>query len=61
MHRPLSVVIVKNGEPTALLVDVRGLDLEQIELMRSTEFGDMIRRRRAEPKISRAELEKRWH
>jgi hypothetical protein len=54
-----SVVIVRNGEPMALLVDVRGMDMEQIELTRSAEFWDMIRRRRAEPKISRAELEDR--
>lgn len=54
-----SVVIVRNGEPMALLVDVRGLDMEQIELTRSADFWDMIRRRRAEPKIGRAELEDR--
>ena len=54
-----SVVLVRNGEPMALVVDVRGLDMEQIELTRSAEFWDMIRQRRAEPKISRAELERR--
>jgi hypothetical protein len=54
-----SVVILRNGEPMALLVDVRGLDMEQLELARSAEFWDMIRRRRAEPKISRVELERR--
>jgi antitoxin (DNA-binding transcriptional repressor) of toxin-antitoxin stability system len=54
-----SVVIVRDGQPMALVVDVRGLDMEQIELTRSAEFWDMIRRRRAEPKISRAELERR--
>jgi hypothetical protein len=53
------VVILSNGQPMALLLDVRGLDMEQIELTRSAEFWDMIRRRRAEPKISRAELERR--
>jgi hypothetical protein len=56
-----SVVLVKNGEPMALVVDVRGLDIEQIELTRSTEFWEMIRRRRSEPRITRTEIESRLH
>ena len=53
-----SVVIVRDGQPLALVVDVRGLDMEQIELTRSAEFWNMIRRRRAEPRISRSELDR---
>jgi hypothetical protein len=42
-----------------VLVGVRGLDLEQIELGSSDEFWTLIRERRQQRTMSRAELDKR--
>jgi antitoxin (DNA-binding transcriptional repressor) of toxin-antitoxin stability system len=53
------VVLTRKGKPVALLVGVQGLDLEQIELGQSDEFWKLIRGRRGQKTISRAELEKR--
>jgi hypothetical protein len=53
------VVLTRAGKPVALLVGVEGLDLEQIELGHSDAFWTLIRERRAQKTISRAELEKR--
>jgi prevent-host-death family protein len=52
------VVLTQKGKPVALLVGVKGLDLEQIELGQSDDFWRLIRERRAQKTISRAELEK---
>jgi prevent-host-death family protein len=53
------VVLTRKGKPIAMLVGVKGLDWEQLELGSSDEFWAMIRARRAERTISRAELDKR--
>ena len=53
------VVLTRTGKPVALLVGVKGLDLEQIELGQSDEFWRLIRERRRQKTISRKELEKR--
>jgi prevent-host-death family protein len=53
------VVLTRRGKPVAVLVGVRGLDLEQIELGSSDEFWTLIRERRQQRTMSRAELDKR--
>ena len=53
------VVLTRRGKPVAVLVGVRGLDLEQIELGSSDEFWAMIRQRRRQRTMSRAELDRR--
>jgi antitoxin (DNA-binding transcriptional repressor) of toxin-antitoxin stability system len=53
------VILTRRGKPVALLVGVSGLDLEQIQLGHSDAFWQMIRERRAQKTVSRAELNKR--
>jgi prevent-host-death family protein len=53
------VVLTRNGKPVAVLVGVKGLDWEQLELGYSDAFWSLIRARRGQPTISRQELEKR--
>ena len=53
------VVLMRQGKPVAVLMSVRGLDLEQIELGHSDEFWTLIRERRAQKTMSRSQLEKR--
>ena len=53
------VVVTRDGTPVALVVGIRNLDLEDVELCVSREFWEMIRKRRAEPTISLTELERR--
>ena len=53
------VVIMRGGNPVALVVGVQGLDEEQIELGASNEFWDLISDRRKEPTIDRSALEKK--
>ena len=53
------VVFTLKGKPVALLVGVDGMDLEQIELGQSDEFWKLIRKRRGQKTVNRAELEKR--
>jgi len=53
------VVLTRNGKPVAVLVGVKGLDWEQLELGHSDEFWSLIRARRGQRTISREELEKR--
>lgn len=53
------VVILRNGEPAAVMVGVAGMDQEQIELGLSEHFWTFIAKRRAEPTLSRAQLEER--
>jgi prevent-host-death family protein len=54
-----SILITRNGKPVALLIGVEGMDREQIELGRSDKFWTLIRRRRGQRTLSRAQLEKR--
>jgi len=53
------VVLTRNGKPVAVLVGVKGLDWEQLELGHSDEFWSLIRARRGQRTISREELAKR--
>jgi hypothetical protein len=53
------VVLMRKGKPIALLVGVKGLDLEQIELGHSEEFWTLIRERRRQKTMSRTQLEER--
>jgi hypothetical protein len=53
------VVLTRRGKPVALVIGVTGLDLEQIELGQSDEFWTLIRARRRQKTVTRAELEKR--
>ena len=52
------VVLIRRGKPVALIVGVAGMDLEQIALSHSDEFWQLIRERRGQKTVSRAELEK---
>ena len=53
------VVITRAGRPVAMVIGVQGLDKEQLELGSSGKFWQMIRERRGEATVSRAELERR--
>jgi len=53
------VVIMRGGNPVALVVGVEGLDAEQTQLGASDEFWKLISARRKEPTIDRAALEKK--
>jgi PHD/YefM family antitoxin component YafN of YafNO toxin-antitoxin module len=53
------VVITREGKPVALIVGVEGLDKEQLELGTSDKFWKLIRERRSQGTMSRAELEQR--
>ena len=53
------VVITQRGKPIALMVGVKGLDLEQIELGYSDKFWKLVRKWRRQKTISRAELDQR--
>ena len=52
------VLVTRGGRPVALIVGVNGLDREQVELGSSDKFWKLIRERRKEKTISRAELER---
>jgi hypothetical protein len=53
------VVLTCKGQPITLLIGVEGLDLEQLELAHSDAFWALIRERRTQQTMTRAELEKR--
>jgi hypothetical protein len=53
------VLLTRHGKPVALIVGVAGMDLEQIALGHSDAFWQLIRERRGQKTVSRAELEKR--
>jgi hypothetical protein len=53
------VVVTRDGNPVALVVGVRGLDDEQVQLGASDEFWKLISQRREEKTFDRAALEKR--
>lgn len=53
------VVIMRDGNPVALLVGVQGLDEEQIQLGASDEFWKLISNRRKEPTLDRSALERK--
>lgn len=51
------VVVTHDGVPVALIVGIEGLDEEQVRLGSSDKFWRMIRERRKDKTLSRAELE----
>jgi hypothetical protein len=53
------VVIMRGGNPVAIVVGVQGLDEEQVQLGASDEFWKLISSRRKEPTLDRAALEKK--
>ena len=53
------VLIVRDGKPMALIVGVAGMDAEQLELGSSSTFWHLIKERRTQTTLSRAELEQR--
>ncbi|MBU4272358.1 MAG: hypothetical protein KKE86_11100 [Planctomycetes bacterium] len=53
------VVIMRGGNPVALVVGVQGLDAEQAQLGASDEFWKLISNRRKEPTLDRSALEKK--
>ena len=54
------VVVTSGGNPVALVVGIKGLDEEQIQLGASNEFWKLISERRKEPTLDRSALEKRF-
>jgi hypothetical protein len=53
------VVLMRKNKPVAILVGVKGLDLEQLELGHSDEFWTLIKKRRRQKTMTRAQLEER--
>jgi antitoxin (DNA-binding transcriptional repressor) of toxin-antitoxin stability system len=53
------VIITREGKPVALIVGVEGFDTEQLELGTSDRFWKLIRERRGQKTLSRAEVEQR--
>ena len=54
-----NLIVTRGGEPVALVVDIAGMDEEQIELGASDRFWKLIEERRQQRTISRSELEQR--
>jgi ribosome-binding protein aMBF1 (putative translation factor) len=52
-------IIMRDGKPVALMIGVEGLDEEQLQLGSSDRFWTVIRERRGEKTLSRAELEQK--
>ncbi|WP_152052066.1 hypothetical protein [Tautonia marina] len=52
------VILTKDGIPIALVVGLEGFDAEQLEQSSSAAFWKLISERRAQPTMSRAELER---
>jgi hypothetical protein len=54
------VVIMRSGNPVAIVVGVQGLDEEQAQLGASDEFWKLISERRKESTLDRSALEKKF-
>jgi antitoxin (DNA-binding transcriptional repressor) of toxin-antitoxin stability system len=52
------VIVTRKGTPVALVVSVKGLDKEQIELGSNDKFWKMIQARRKDRTVDRQELER---
>jgi len=57
--RRQDVILTRKGKPIALLIGVKGMDLEQLQLSVSDKFWKRVREWRKQKTITRAELEKR--
>ena len=53
------VLIIRDGKPMALIIGVAGMDAGQLELGSSSKFWQLIKERRAQVTLTRAELEQR--
>jgi len=53
------VVITRRGKPVAMIVSLKGMDLEQIELSSSDKFWKLDRKWRKQKTYTRGELERR--
>ena len=53
------IILTRKGKPIALMIGVKGMDIEQIQLGSSAKFWERVRTWRKQKTISRAELEKR--
>lgn len=53
------VIVLRQGQPVAIVVGVAGLDGEQVRLGADDGFWQMIGERRKEPTLSRDRLESR--
>jgi hypothetical protein len=51
------IVITRDGKPVALVVGVKGLDQEQLELGSEPAFWEMIARRSQQRTMTRAQVE----
>lgn len=54
--RRQKVVLTRRGKPIALVVGIKGMDLEQVELSLDPEFWKLIEERRKQPTITHEEL-----
>lgn len=53
------VVITQHGEPSAVIIGVKGMDWESVVMETSAPFWKMIRKRRSQPTLSLAEARSR--
>ena len=53
------VVLTRKGKPVALMVGVKGMDEEQLQLGSSDKFWTLIEKRRRQKTIGRAQLDKK--
>jgi hypothetical protein len=53
------ILLTSHGQPMAMVVGVKGMDQEQLELGSTAKFWNLVQQRRSEASISRSELEAR--
>jgi prevent-host-death family protein len=53
------IVITQHGEPSAVIIGVKGMDWESVVMETNAPFWKMIRKRRTQPTISLAEARSR--
>ena len=53
------IVITQHGEPSAVIIGVKGMDWESVVMDTNTRFWKMIRKRRNQPTISMEEAKSR--
>jgi hypothetical protein len=53
------LILTRKGKPVVLMIGVKGMDVEQIQLGTSARFWERVRAWRKQKTISRSELEKR--
>jgi len=53
------VVLVRNGTPVAVIVGIKDMDLEQVELSMSDKFWKLVKKWRAQKTLTQEELDER--